>query len=67
MNDMMDFFNMEEAESYLIEAEKVKKSLLEEAEYMTCMILILKHYLFTGDKLDPAAFGYEFMEEDEDD
>jgi hypothetical protein len=64
--DMIDFYNQEQALEALEEARETKKTFLAEIEKLDQMIFILEYFLNTGDALDPAAFGFEDPEEEDE-
>lgn len=64
--DMMDLYNMEEAQAALDEALETKVEFLNQIEELNKMIFILTYFLQTGEPLDPAAFGIEDPEEMDD-
>jgi hypothetical protein len=64
--DMMDYYTEEEARSALDVALATKQEFFKEIENLNKVIFLLEYYLATGDALDPAAFGIEEPEDEED-
>ena len=64
--DMMDLYNLEEAQAALDEAVQTKVEFMNQIEELNKMIFILTHFIKTGEPLDPAVFGIEDPEEESD-
>jgi hypothetical protein len=64
--DMMDFYTEEQAKEALEDAINTKKEFVLQLEELNTIIFILTYFLETGDPLDPAAFGFEEEEEDDE-
>lgn len=60
MTDMMDFYDVEQAKIAVQEAEETKIMLQAEIDKLNTLILILKYYLATGDKLKQEGFEIDW-------
>lgn len=67
MGDMKDFYNREEAISYLNEAAELKEALLAEIKTLDLSMFIIKYYVETGEILDFTVYGLKSLLEDDDD
>ena len=64
---MKDFYNREEAISYLDEAAELKEALLEEIKNLDTSMFIIKYFVATGEILDFTVYGLKNLLEDDDD
>ena len=64
---MKDFYNREEAITYLEDAAKLKEELLKEIKSLDTSMFIIKYYVETGEILDFTVYGLKDLLEDDDD
>ena len=64
---MKDFYNREEAITYLEEAAELKGELLKEIKNLDISMFIIKYYVETGEILDFTVYGLKNLLEDDDD
>lgn len=64
---MKDFYNREEAITYLEEAAELKEALLKEIKSLDTSMFIIKYYVETGEILDFTVYGLKNLLEDDDD
>lgn len=67
MTSMSDFYNREEAITYLEEAAELKEELLKEIKSLDISMFIIKYFVETGDILDFTVYGLKNLLEDDDD
>jgi len=65
--DMIDFYNLEQAQEALDDALQTKAAFLKQIDELNTIIFILTYFLETGEPLDPSAFGIEEYPEEEED